>query len=59
MDFGIYDLRSRNPATTTMTGELKPYGICWLDALPAADKARVRSLPAADGVAGTTSDYCR
>jgi hypothetical protein len=59
MDFGIYDLRSRNPATTSMTGELKPYGICWLDALPAADKARVRSLPAADGVSGTTSDYCR
>lgn len=59
MDLGIYDLRSRNPATTTMTGELKPYGICWLDALPAADKARVRSLPAADGVSGTSSDYCR
>jgi hypothetical protein len=59
MDLGIYDLRVRNPATTTLTGELTPYGICWLDALPAADKARVRSLPAADGVSGSTSDYCR
>jgi hypothetical protein len=59
MDFGIYDLRSRNPATTTMTGELRPYGICWLDALPAADRTRVRSLPPADGVSGTMSDYCR
>ncbi len=59
MDFGIYDLRSRNPATTSMTGELKPYGTCWLDALPAADSARVRSLPPADGVSGRTSDYCQ
>ncbi len=59
MDFGIYDLRSRNPATTHMTGELRPYGICWLDFLPAADKARVLSLPPTDGVSGITSDYCR
>lgn len=59
MDFGVYDLRSRNPATTGMTGELKPYGICWLDALPTADATRVRSLPAADGESGKRSDYCR
>jgi len=59
MDFGIYDLRSRNPATTDLGGELKPYGICWLDALPATDTARVRSLPPGDGVSGTMSDYCR
>lgn len=59
MDFGVYDLRSRNPATTGMTGELKPYGICWLDALPAADSTRARSLPAADGESGKRSDYCR
>jgi hypothetical protein len=59
MDLGIYDLRSRNPATTQMSGELKPYGICWLDALPAADRVRVRSLPPADGVSGSMSDYCR
>ncbi len=59
MDFGIYDLRSRNPATTHLSGELKPYGICWFDALPATDSTRVRSLPAADGASGTMSDYCR
>ncbi|MES3008870.1 MAG: hypothetical protein V4751_13975 [Pseudomonadota bacterium] len=59
MDFGIYDLHSRNPATTHMSGELRPYGICWLDAFSATDSARVRSLPAADGVSGTMSDYCR
>jgi hypothetical protein len=59
MDFGIYDLRSRNPATTHMTGELRPYGICWLDVLPVTDKARVRSLAPADGVSGSMSDYCR
>ena len=58
-DFGIYDLRSRNPATAQMTGELRPYGICWLDSLPTADSQRVRALPAADGVMGKTSDYCR
>ncbi|MES2606486.1 MAG: hypothetical protein V4603_16245 [Pseudomonadota bacterium] len=59
MDFGAYDLRSRNPATTHRSGELQPYGICWLDALPAADSVRVRSLPAGDGASGTASDYCR
>jgi len=59
MDFGVYDLRSRNPATFGMSGELRPYGICWLDALPAADSARVLSLPATNGASGTVSDYCR
>jgi hypothetical protein len=58
-DFGVYDLRKRNPATTTRTGELIPYGICWLDHMSASNNALVRSLPPGDGVAGTTSDYCR
>lgn len=58
-DFGVYDLRQRNPATTTRTGELIPYGICWLDHMSPTTNALVRSLPPSDEVAGTTSDYCR
>ena len=40
VDFGVYDLRVRNPATSNRFGELAPYGICWFDALPASDAAR-------------------
>ncbi len=58
-DFGVYDLRQRNPATTTRTGELIPYGICWLDHMSPANNSLARALPPADGNAGTTSDYCR
>lgn len=59
VDFGVYDLRTRNAGGGQQSGELGPYGICWLDALPAADSQRVRSLPAGDGAMGKTSDYCR
>lgn len=58
-DFGVYDLRQRNPATTTRTGELIPYGICWLDQFSSANNALVRALPPGDGAMGATSDYCR
>ena len=63
-DWGVYDLRMMNPISMDAAwlaahpGEQAPYGICWLDNLSPADTAIVRSLPGADGVAGTTSDYC-
>lgn len=65
VDFGLYDLRSRNASSadpawlSSHPGELAPYGICWLDNLSAGDAARVRALPPGDQQAGRTSDYCR
>lgn len=64
-DWGVYDLRQRNASSAdpgwlaSHSGDLAPYGICWFDLLPAADAARVRALPAGDGQAGRTSDYCK
>jgi hypothetical protein len=58
-DFGVYDLRQRNPATAGRGGELIPYGICWLDHMSAANNAAARALPPGDGAMGATSDYCR
>lgn len=65
LDYGVYDLRQRNAASNdpawfaAHNNDTAPYGTCWFDLLSAADAARVRSLPAADGVMGKTSDYCR
>jgi hypothetical protein len=55
-DFGVYDLRQRNPATTSRTGELIPYGVCWLDRMSAANNAIVGALPPGDQAQGRTSD---
>lgn len=52
VDFGMYKtLQNAGPNDLT--------GVCWFDLLPAADVARIRSLPAADQTAGTTSEYCK
>lgn len=65
LDFGVYDLRQRNAISAdaawfaSHNNDTAPYGTCWFDLLSTADAARVRSLPAADGVMGKTSDYCR
>jgi len=64
VDWGVFDLRSRNAASETSPwmnreSSLDAYGICWFDTLVPSDAARVRSLPSADSVAGSMSDYCR
>lgn len=64
-DWGVYDLRQRNLASTrpdwpaSRSLELDAHAICWFDLLPPADAERVRSLPPADGVSGAQSDFCR
>lgn len=67
MDWGVYDLRSKNAASQdpawlaqhTDDSMLAPYAVCWFDLLSADDAARVRSFPAADPTSGKTSDYCK
>ncbi len=59
VDFGVYDLRQRNPATASRQGEQAPYGICWLDQMSPANTAILRALPAGDQASGARSDYCR
>jgi hypothetical protein len=66
-DLGVYDLRKRNSAADDASyvskhqNELSQaaYGFCWFDMLPAKDAAFVKGLPAADGTACKTSDYCK
>ena len=63
-DWGVYDLRQRNTASqedawrAAHPGEFAAWAICWFDNLPPGDAATVRSLPAADSVSGSMSDYC-
>jgi hypothetical protein len=64
-DWGVYDLRTRNAASADATwlsahpGEQAPYGLCWLDNFPTAERALLRALPPGDQAMGATSDYCR
>lgn len=63
MDFGVYDLRKKNGVNYTGRSlynieQFGQHAICWLDSLPAKDKAIVDSLPGADGEQGKKSDYC-
>jgi len=64
LDWGVYDLRERNKASTNATwlaqhpGELAAYAICWLDHLAPGDGVIIRALPAADSRSGASSDYC-
>ena len=64
VDWGVYDLRQRNPSgqspawQATHPGEFAAWAICWFDNLTPGDAGTVRSLPAADGGSGQTSDYC-
>ena len=67
VDFGVYDLRAPNAAsknsiyatTHDQYKETDFFGICWFDLLPGSDAGTVKSLPAADGQSGKTSDYCK
>ncbi len=66
VDFGVYDMTKKNKAASDPTWLAKhqtnpndQYGICWFDLLPAADAAKVKSLPAASSESGKTSDYCK
>jgi hypothetical protein len=64
VDFGVYDLRQPNaasadPAWTALHGSsLASYAVCWFDLLPPTTAATIRGLPPADGVSGSSSDYC-
>lgn len=65
VDFGVYDLRSKNEASknpswaaTHSDSELKPYAVCWFDWFPTADASKIRSLPAGDQAMGSKSDFC-
>jgi hypothetical protein len=67
-DFGLYDLRKRNEASTTelyKTDELRIsdkeqsfYALCWFDNLPEPDKTKVLTYPERDGSRTGKSDYC-
>lgn len=65
-DFGVYDLRARNEISKNTNwaslhkddNEYAPYAVCWLNILPSTDSAKVKALPAADGLSGAISDYC-
>jgi hypothetical protein len=65
VDWGVLDLRARNAISedpewlAQHSLELDAHGICWFDTLAPSDAARVRSLPPADSVSGSTSDYCQ
>ena len=64
LDWGVLDLRARNAVSANPAWlaqhslELDAYAICWFDTLAPSDAGRVRSLPPADSVSGSISDYC-
>jgi hypothetical protein len=57
VDFGVYDLRTRNDYPGDANPELLAYAVCWLD-LFGDQSAAVRALPPGDAMAGATSAYC-
>ena len=63
-DWGVYDLRQRNTPgqdaawRAAHPGDQAAWAICWFDNLSPPDAARVWSLPPADSVRGSMSDYC-
>lgn len=58
-DFGVYDMRKDN-GTNPSGSDLARHGVCWLkDWLPAADSAKLASLPGGDSKNGKSSDYCK
>lgn len=67
VDFGIYDLRqankaSKDPAYAAKHQDEKEYayyGSCFFDYFSSDVAAKLRALPAADQMAGKTSDYCQ
>lgn len=65
VDFGVYDLRSKNAASATAdysrahSSDLEQHAICWLPILPGTDATNVAALPAGDQASGKKSDYCQ
>lgn len=63
-DWGVYDLRNKNIASNDAewfsehSGQMAPYGLCWLELLPTEDSVIVNALPGGDYVSSTESDYC-
>lgn len=67
-DFGVYDYRQRNTASSNPAYVAKYqsysasqafYALCWLDLLPNGDAAIAKALPGGDAKAGKQSDYCK
>jgi hypothetical protein len=66
-DFGLYDRRQKNEASKNPdwakahkeNSDQTYHAVCWLDWLPTADAAIVKSLPGGDYVSGKQSDYCQ
>lgn len=66
VDWGVYDLRQMNSSAQDPAYKAQHadntfawHAICWFDLLSPADASKVRGLPAADGVSGKQSDYCK
>lgn len=66
MDFGLYDLTTKNEASedpTFVTKYVKSYlastALCWLDNLNEPDKTTLKALPGGDSKAKKTSFYCK
>src|SRR3989344_5643382 len=65
-DFGLYDERQKNASSKDPAwvsshkgdGDQAIYAVCWLDWLPVADTAILKTLPGGDAMSGKTSDYC-
>lgn len=65
-DFGLYSTKQKNEASKDAAyaqahkeNSMALYAICWFDMLPAADAAKIKSLPAGDATSGNKSDYCK
>jgi len=66
MDFGLYDLNTKNEASndpTFVSKYVKSYlastALCWLDNLNEPDKTTLKALPGGDSKAKKTSFYCK
>lgn len=64
VELAVLDLRQKNgltirPEWAQFSDEFDPYGVCWLDLLPADDQAVAKALPGGDSVSGKESDYCK
>ncbi len=64
LDLGVYDLRHRNAASNDPAwlaehdSETAAHALCWFGMFGPEVEEAIAALPAADGLTGTTSDYC-
>lgn len=68
-DFGVYDFRQPNIASKDASFEaahandgaldMVNHAVCWLNYLPPADGALLKTLPGGDHASGKNSDYCK